>query len=134
MAQTWSTDPINGSSSSAPATLPRWRDAAGECIERGLTLDDLTRETFRIPAVEAKLHDAIRTVSTGTGFHVFRGLPVGRWGEEFTSLVYWGMAQHLGLPGVQNPQGEKLGHVRDYGEGPRHAAPLSHEEEHRLPL
>lgn len=28
------------------------------------------------------------------------------------------MAQHLGLPGIQNPQGEKLGHVKDYAEGP----------------
>ena len=92
--------------------------AAQQCLAQGLTLDDLSRETFAIPGVDSKLLNAIEEVSRGRGFCVFRGLPVARWGEQFTSLVYWGMAQHLGLPGIQNPQGEKLGHVKDYGEAP----------------
>ena len=92
--------------------------AAQQCLAQGLTLDDLSQETFAIPGVERKLLNAIEEVSRGRGFCVFRGLPVARWGEQFTSLVYWGMAQHLGLPGIQNPQGEKLGHVKDYGEAP----------------
>ncbi len=47
---------------------------------------------------------------------MLRGLPVSTWGDALTEYVYWGIGQHLGQPGEQNPQGEKLGHVVDYGE------------------
>jgi hypothetical protein len=41
---------------------------------------------------------------------------VERWGDEDAALVYWGLGQHLGEPGAQNPSGELLGHVTDTGE------------------
>ena len=40
---------------------------------------------------------------------LLRGLPVGDWGDEDASLVFWGLGLHLGRPGAQNPQGERLG-------------------------
>ena len=57
-----------------------------------------------------------RELLHGRGFLLVRGLPVARWGEERAALVYWGLGQHLGEPGAQNPQGELLGHVVDTGE------------------
>ncbi len=90
--------------------------AATVCLDKGLGLDDLNQSVFVIPGVADKLQHAAQEVGSGRGFVVFSGLPVDRWGESLTSFVYWGLAHHLGVPGVQNPQGEKLGHVKDYGE------------------
>ena len=45
-----------------------------------------------------------------------RGLPVAALGRRGRALAYWGLGQHLGQPGAQNPQGELLGHVVDTGE------------------
>jgi hypothetical protein len=98
--------------------VQRLESTARNCLQQGLSLADLSASNFPIGGVHAKLATGMREVSQGRGFCVFRGLPVQRWGEDLTSLVYWGMAQHLGSPGVQNPQGEQLGHVKDYGEGP----------------
>lgn len=61
--------------------------AARRCIEQGMTLDDLNRETFVLHNVAAKLGNATEAVSRGRGFCVFRGLPVERWGESLTSFV-----------------------------------------------
>ncbi len=91
---------------------------ARDCLRRGMTMDDLNPDRFAIGPLLDKLQAVTAEVASGRGFVVLRGLPVQQWGEDFTSFVYWGMAQHLGLPGIQNPQGEKLGHVRDYAEGP----------------
>jgi hypothetical protein len=41
---------------------------------------------------------------------------VERWGDELSSLAYWGLGLHIGRPGAQNPQNELLGHVVDTGE------------------
>ena len=92
--------------------------SATACLDKGMGLDDLNRSDFVISGMAAKLQSAAREVSSGRGFVVMGGFPVERWGEELTSFIYWGLAHHLGIPGVQNPQGEKLGHVKDYGETP----------------
>ncbi len=35
----------------------------------------------------------------GRGFVLVRGLPVG---EEAAAVLFWGLGQHLGVPGAQN--------------------------------
>jgi hypothetical protein len=91
-------------------------DAAAAARGRGLTLETLRRDDFRlrtlVPHIAAWRHE----LTDGRGFLLVRGLPVARWGEDLSALAYWGLGLHLGRPGAQNPQGELLGHVVDTGE------------------
>jgi hypothetical protein len=90
--------------------------------ERGLALAQVGRADFPLPALGPMIRSWSRELDTGRGFLLVRGLPVERWGDEDAALVYWGIGQHLGEPGAQNPAGELLGHVTDLGEDP--AKPL----------
>ena len=83
---------------------------------RGLALGAVGREDFPLPTLAPLAGSWARELLTGRGFLLLRGLPVERWSEDDASLVYWGLGQHLGTPGAQNPAGELLGHVTDYGE------------------
>src|SRR5207244_3064692 len=74
-------------------------------------LGDAVPLTIMRPRLEAALSD----VYDGRGFVVLRGLPVGRWSDDDTGLVFWGLGRYLGSPLSQNPQGELLGHVYDHG-------------------
>jgi hypothetical protein len=83
---------------------------------RGLSLGEVRREDFPLPRLAARVRDWARELLSGRGFLLVRGLPVERWGDPVSALAYWGLGQHLGRPGAQNPQGELLGHVIDTGE------------------
>ncbi|MGH7788555.1 MAG: TauD/TfdA family dioxygenase [Candidatus Binatia bacterium] len=90
---------------------------AADAVEaRGLGLDAVRREDFLLPTLAAQIAGWARELAGGRGFLLVRGLPVARWGDTRAALVYWGIGQHLGEPGAQNPQGELLGHVVDTGE------------------
>mgnify|MGYP000144133160 FL=1 len=54
-------------------------------------------------------------IAHGRGFVVFGGLPVQDWDEDRAERFFFGLGQHLGEPGAQNPEGHILGHVRDVG-------------------
>jgi hypothetical protein len=88
----------------------------GSPAARGIGLDALTRDDFPLPTLAAAIPAWRAELSGGRGFLLVRGLPVARWGDERSALVYWGLGQHLGAPGAQNPEGELLGHVVDTGE------------------
>jgi hypothetical protein len=83
---------------------------------RGLALGEIRREDFPLPTLAAAAKEWAREILEGRGFLLLRGLPVARWGDEDSALVYWGLGQHLGRPGAQNPEGELLGHVVDMHE------------------
>jgi hypothetical protein len=88
---------------------------AAALLEQGRPLRELARADFELasmlPHVDAWRHELIE----GRGFVVVRGLPVKRWGERLSSIVYWGLGLHLGRPGAQNPDDDLLGHVWDTG-------------------
>lgn len=90
--------------------------AADAAAARGLGLDAVRRGDFPLPRLAPLIAEWGRELMHGRGFLLVRGLPVERWGDERSALVYWGIGQHLGEPGAQNPQGELLGHVVDTGE------------------
>ncbi len=95
-------------------------DAARRAVRaRGLALAAIHREDFPLPGLAPRLARWTRELREGRGFLLVRGLPVARWGDEDSALVYWGLGQHLGRPGAQNPQGELLGHVVDTHEEAR---------------
>ena len=84
-----------------------------EMDRAGKALDDIGRDDFRGPLVEARLaalHDELRD---GRGFAMMAGLPVGRWRQEDAERVYWAMGTRLGTGMSQSVLGDRLGHVRD---------------------
>ncbi|HEY2994956.1 MAG TPA: TauD/TfdA family dioxygenase [Methylomirabilota bacterium] len=92
-------------------------------VERGLAaakaagkpLEAITRDDFPLTIMRPRLEAALADIYDGRGFVVLRGLPVGRWSDDDTGLVFWGLGRYLGSPLYQNPQGELLGHVYDHG-------------------
>ncbi|MGB8332227.1 MAG: TauD/TfdA family dioxygenase [Polyangiales bacterium] len=81
-------------------------------------LRTLTKEQFPLPTLSDKIARWRREVSVGRGFQVIRGLPVARWSQSDSEMVFWCIGQHFGIPGAQNPEADLLGHVRDTGADP----------------
>lgn len=100
----------------SPAQIDELERAAESALARGLGLDAVRREDFSLPMLAPAIAAWARELTSGRGFLLVRGLPVERWGDARSALIYWALGQHLGEPGAQNPQGELLGHVTDYGE------------------
>ncbi|WP_379553439.1 TauD/TfdA family dioxygenase [Qipengyuania sp. DGS5-3] len=81
-----------------------------------LPIEEISRSSFPLTGLSERIKDWKAILHDGRGFVLVTGLPVERWGEVQSSRAYWALGHHLGVPGAQNPQGELLGHVRDYGE------------------
>jgi len=90
--------------------------AAARAQAAGSPMEVLTPEQFPIPGLVDSIATSRRQLQTGLGVVRLRGLPVEAWGDDLSSWAYWGLGHHLGTPGAQNPAGEILGHVTDYGE------------------
>jgi hypothetical protein len=84
-------------------------------LDVGRELRDLERADFELGVLAPRIDDWRSELSSGRGFLLVRGLPVARWGDELSSMVYWGLGLHLGRPGAQNPAEDLLGHVTDTG-------------------
>ena len=103
--------------------LVRLTDAEIADVERALAvarasgkpLGQIGRAEFPLTVMRARLDAALADMYDGRGFVVLRGLPVRRWSDDDTGLVFWGFGRYLGSPLYQNPQGELLGHVYDHG-------------------
>ncbi len=92
-------------------------EAAVAGVKRaGRGMAETGRAEFPLPALSRRIARWSQHLLSGRGFLLIRGIPVERWGEGDSSLAYWGIGQHLGFPGGQNPDEELLGHVRDMGE------------------
>lgn len=98
----------------SPGEIAEIEVAARAC--EGLPLERIDRNNFPLPSLSRRVREWSSELATGRGFLLLRGLPVQRWGEGVSSVAFWGLGCHLGVPGGQNPQEELLGHVRDYGE------------------
>lgn len=90
--------------------------ALAEVRARGLALGRVGRSDFPLPGLGRSIGQWARELHGGRGFLLVRGLPVGRWSDDDAALAFWGIGQHLGRPGAQNPEGDLLGHVTDSGE------------------
>jgi hypothetical protein len=92
-------------------------DAGLTLLERdGVPFEAMNRARLPLPLLTPKIEEWRRELMQGRGFVVVSGLPVEEWGEERSSLAFWALGHHLGVPGAQNPDGELLGHIKDYGE------------------
>jgi hypothetical protein len=98
-------------------------DAEIADIDRALTaakasgrpLAEVGREQFPLTTMRPRLEQTLAEVRDGRGFVVVRGLPVQRYSDDDVGLIFWGLGRYLGSPLYQNPKGELLGHVYDYG-------------------
>ncbi len=88
----------------------------GRLEEKGVEFEGIESTTLRLPRLQRKIKIWRHDLMQGRGFVVVSGLPVEEWGEAKSATAFWALGHHLGLPGAQNPQGELLGHVKDYGE------------------
>lgn len=66
-------------------------------------------------AARDALRRAFATAQGRWGMCLLKGLPVERWSEEDTKLVYWGIGLHAGVARTQNPASEYMNDVRDAG-------------------
>ena len=95
--------------------IAEMRRAVSDWLARKLPLADMTMSDFPLPTLAPSIAAWRREVSDGRGLQVVSGVPVGAWSVEESSIFFWGLGQHLGLPGAQNRRGDLLGHVRDTG-------------------
>lgn len=77
---------------------------------------ELTQATFPLDGLADAALGWRHLVHDGLGCARIRGFPVERWTQAQAERAYWGLGLYLGRPGAQNPEGELLGHVTDYGE------------------
>ncbi len=99
-----------------PAQIDELDRARASVRARGLALAQVGRDAFPLPTLAPLIAEWACELAKGRGFLLLRGVPVEQFGDEDSALVYWGIGQHLGEPGAQNPQGELLGHVTDSGD------------------
>jgi TfdA family taurine catabolism dioxygenase TauD len=105
-------DWVHELSSAEIADLDR---AVAHARSTGRSLAQLTRDDFPIGMLAQSVDRWLDALDTGRGFVLVRGVPVERYGEEDSSLAYWGLGLHLGRAVSQNAAGDLLGHVRDAG-------------------
>ena len=97
----------------SPDEIAETRRAVSEWRARGLPLAEMTQSDFPLPTLAPTIAEWRNEVSGGRGLQVVSGVPVDAWSVEESSIFFWGLGQHLGLPGAQNRKGDLLGHVRD---------------------
>lgn len=78
----------------------------------GISLLNLTRERFPLSSLGFELERIARALEDGPGFAVLKGLPVNRYDVAEINTVFWGIAQHLGVPVSQDAYGRKLTRTR----------------------
>jgi hypothetical protein len=100
----------------APEQIDELERARAAARATGRPLAALRREDFPLPRLAEQIAGFARELADGRGFLLLRGLPVERWGDDGSALVFWCLGLHLGCPGAQNPEGDLLGHVFDTGE------------------
>jgi len=81
-----------------------------------IAIEEVDRRCLPLPLLEPKISQWRQQLMRGRGFVIVSGFPVEQWGEARSALAFWALGHHLGVPGAQNPDGDLLGHVKDYGE------------------
>ncbi|WP_299452284.1 TauD/TfdA family dioxygenase [uncultured Pigmentiphaga sp.] len=80
-----------------------------------LDLPRIGRENFPLPTLSARIAGWSEQIENGRGFVLVRGFPAENYSLEDVETIFWGIGTYLGLPVTQNPRGELMGHVKDYG-------------------
>ena len=76
---------------------------------------ELDAADLPLPSMAHRIANWRRELANGCGFVLIKGVPVESWDLTTIEQFFWCFGQHLGLPGLQNPAGDLLGHVTDTG-------------------
>lgn len=79
----------------------------------GMPLPQIGRADFALPRLGPKLATLSKEIEDGRGFAVVRGVPVGRYGEDDSGIVAWGLCNHFGIGMPQSKQGDHINHIID---------------------
>jgi hypothetical protein len=77
---------------------------------------DLSANDLPLGSLATRIAEWRTELAEGRGFVVISGVPVTRWSRMQAERCFLAFGQHLGVPGLQNPQGDLLGHVIDTGD------------------
>jgi hypothetical protein len=98
------------------AELDEIEKGLAHAITTGKPTIELTAEDLPLPTLSTQIEQWRDELREGLGFVVISGVPVERWSQASAERFFWAFGQHLGTPGLQNPQGDLLGHVTDTGD------------------
>ncbi|MGI9326607.1 MAG: TauD/TfdA family dioxygenase [Pseudomonadales bacterium] len=76
----------------------------------------LSKDEFPLPGMQSRFRRWQSELRSGRGFVLIKGVPVDSWSTAKAERFFWCFGQHLGIPGLQNPHGDLLGHVIDTGD------------------
>ncbi len=87
---------------------------------RGRALEDLTAKDCPLPSFAQLAAQVREELRAGRGLVQLRSLPVQDWSQEDIALAYWAIGAQIGTGVSQSYKGDRLGQVRDIGEGGRY--------------
>ncbi|KAJ5092999.1 Taurine catabolism dioxygenase TauD/TfdA [Penicillium angulare] len=93
-------------------------DTSDKFIQDKTPLEGISKSNFPLPKLSKRLEELRRVLIDGTGFWMFRGIPVDEWDLQKCATAYMGLGTYLGYFTSQNGRGHVLGHVKDLGEDP----------------
>jgi hypothetical protein len=99
----------------ADSQIAELESAAERFLDSGSEIGEMRRDDFPLPEFGAQLAELRKTLISGIGFRLLRGLPVAGYSQEMMAAVFCGIGAHLGKARSQNAMGHLLGHVRDIG-------------------
>lgn len=118
-ASAWKSKDFDNDDSWVHSLTPEWQEeidlALKQVQKRALPLLDIKKEDFPLPTYSKEIEKMVNELEGGRGFVLIRGLNVDKYTEEESSIIYWGIGAHMGIPVSQNGNGDMLGHVRDQG-------------------
>ncbi|KAJ5634291.1 hypothetical protein N7528_002133 [Penicillium herquei] len=93
-------------------------DASDKFIQDKTPLEGISKTNFPLPKLAKRMEELRRVLIDGTGFWLFKGIPVDEWDLQKCATAYMGLGTYLGYFTSQNGRGHVLGHVKDLGEDP----------------
>lgn len=89
--------------------------ALNHAVAGHVSADTVSRSNFPLPMLAARLARMHTELVSGRGVVLIKNLPVTRWSEAESMLVYAGLGVHFGELTAQNAKGGLLDHVRATG-------------------
>lgn len=93
-------------------------NAANHFLSLGIDVGEITADTFPLNKFTTQTSALTKTLLTGHGVQVMRGLPIQNYTQKFAATIFCGIGAHLGIAKSQNAAGHILGHVRDINADP----------------
>lgn len=100
----------------SPTDIVDLEQALAFALRANKSLFAMTPADFPLSeAFSAVLAQIMRTLQTGTGVYLLKGVTVSRWSTEQLRILFWGLGLHLGVARPQGRTSLYLTDVRDVG-------------------